>query len=67
MGLNSSFMSLGRFIGPLLAGFLFDIRITLPYLVGSLIMFLGFVFVQTQMKKPAEEEITSQEIYYSFF
>ncbi|NQS92311.1 MAG: MFS transporter, partial [Chloroflexi bacterium] len=38
----------------LLAGFLFDIRITLPYLAGSLIMFLGFIFVQTRLKEPAE-------------
>jgi len=60
MGLNSSFMSLGRFIGPLLAGFLFDIRIYLPYMAGSLIMFLGFIYMQTQLKKPAEERIITQ-------
>jgi DHA1 family multidrug resistance protein-like MFS transporter len=52
LGLNSSFMSLGRFVGPLLAGFLFDIRIYLPYLIGSLIMFLGFIYVQTKLKSP---------------
>jgi DHA1 family multidrug resistance protein-like MFS transporter len=52
LGLNSSFMSLGRFVGPLLAGFLFDIRIYLPYLVGSLIMLIGFFFVQTKLKSP---------------
>jgi DHA1 family multidrug resistance protein-like MFS transporter len=51
LGLNSSFMSLGRFTGPLLAGFLFDIRIYLPYLVGSVIMFLGFLFVQAKLKE----------------
>ena len=62
MGLNSSFMSLGRFIGPLLAGFLFDIRLSLPYMVGSLIMFLGFLFVQIKMKKPPEEAYRAQEV-----
>jgi DHA1 family multidrug resistance protein-like MFS transporter len=61
LGLNSSFMSLGRFIGPLLAGFLFDIRITLPYLVGSLIMFLGFLFVQIKLKEPVEKTEFVQE------
>jgi len=61
LGLNSSFMSLGRFIGPLLAGFLFDIRITLPYLVGSLIMFLGFLFVQIKLKEPAVKAEFAQE------
>ena len=54
LGLNSSFMSLGRFTGPLLAGYLFDIRVTLPYLAGSLIMFLGFIFVQRKFKEPEQ-------------
>jgi len=61
MGLNSSFMSLGRFIGPLLAGFLFDIRISLPYMVGSLIMFLGYLFVQFKMKKTTLKDEIGQE------
>jgi MFS transporter, DHA1 family, multidrug resistance protein len=56
LGLNSSFMSLGRFTGPLLAGFLFDIRVTLPYLAGSLIMFLGFLFVQFKLKEPSQKQ-----------
>lgn len=54
LGLNSAFMSLGRFTGPLLAGFLFDIRITFPYMAGSLIMFLGFLFVQAKFREPEE-------------
>jgi len=62
MGLNSSFMSLGRFTGPLLAGFLFDIRITLPYMVGSLIMFLGFIFVQTRLKEPIDKLVQIPEV-----
>ncbi len=42
LGLNNSFMSLGRIIGPLGAGYLFDININLPYLGGAIIMLLGF-------------------------
>ncbi len=61
LGLNNSFMSLGRFTGPLLAGFLFDIRITLPYLAGSIIMFLGFLFVQIKLKEPVEKLGFAQE------
>lgn len=60
LGLNSSFMSLGRFTGPLLAGFLFDIRVTFPYMAGSLIMFLGFLFVQAKFKDPVERIPLSQ-------
>ena len=54
LGLNSSFMSLGRFTGPLLAGFLIDIHLTLPYIAGSVIMFLGFLYVIYSFKKPRE-------------
>ena len=42
MGLTNSFMSLGRVVGPLWAGFLFDANIHLPYLSGAVIMLLGF-------------------------
>lgn len=43
MGLNNSFMSLGRFAGPLLAGSLFDVNINLPYLSASFILLIGFI------------------------
>ena len=43
MGLSNSFVSLGRIIGPLLGGFLFDINILLPYLCGAAVMCIGFL------------------------
>jgi DHA1 family multidrug resistance protein-like MFS transporter len=43
MGLSNSFMSLGRIIGPIWAGFIFDVNVTYPYLSGSLFMFIGFL------------------------
>lgn len=43
MGLNNSFMSLGRVVGPLLAGALFDINIHFPYISGALATGIGFV------------------------
>lgn len=42
MGLNNSFMSLGRIMGPIWAGFIFDLNLNLPYLSGAIVMFLGF-------------------------
>jgi len=42
MGLNNSFLSLGRIIGPLWAGNIYDVGMNLPYFTGSAIMFLGF-------------------------
>ncbi len=43
MGLGSTFLSLGRIVGPLWAGFIFDVRLSLPYLSGAVIMAAGFV------------------------
>jgi len=42
MGLNNSFMSLGRILGPLWAGTLFDLNLSLPYLSGAAVMAAGF-------------------------
>jgi len=43
MGLSNSFMSLGRIVGPICAGLLFDVNFNYPYLSGSAIMFIGFL------------------------
>jgi len=43
MGLSNSAMSLGRIVGPLWAGFAFDLDIRFPYLSGAAILFVGFL------------------------
>jgi DHA1 family multidrug resistance protein-like MFS transporter len=43
MGLSNSFVSLGRIVGPVLGGYVFDINILFPYLGGAVIMLAGFV------------------------
>ena len=43
MGLSNSFMSLGRIVGPIWAGFIFDVNVNYPYLSGAAIMFVGFL------------------------
>ncbi len=43
MGLGNTFLSLGRIIGPLWAGFIFDVGLALPYLSGAGIMAVGFI------------------------
>jgi len=43
MGLSNSFVSLGRIVGPVLGGYVFDINILFPYLGGAVIMLTGFV------------------------
>lgn len=43
MGLNNAFMSLGRILGPLWAGFTFDLGIQLPYYSGAVMMVVGLL------------------------
>jgi DHA1 family multidrug resistance protein-like MFS transporter len=43
MGLNASFTSLGRIVGPIWAGFAFDVSYRYPYLSGAVILFIGFL------------------------
>jgi len=62
MGLNNSFNSLGRIVGPIWAGFMFDINYDYPYLSGAAIMFVGFLislaWVSQEGKDPARTELT---------
>jgi len=55
MGLNNSFMSLGRIIGPVLAGFLFDLNISLPYLSGASASLIGFILCLALLRTPKAE------------
>jgi DHA1 family multidrug resistance protein-like MFS transporter len=43
MGMNNAFMSLGRIVGPLWAGYALDVNLNYPYLTGAFIMAVGFV------------------------
>ena len=47
LGLSNSFMSLGRIVGPLWAGYVFDLNFDYPYMSGSLILFIGFLISLT--------------------
>ena len=42
MGLNNAFMSLGRIVGPLWAGYSLDLNLFYPYLTGAILMLIGF-------------------------
>ena len=42
MGLSNSFISLGRIVGPVLGGYVFDINLLFPYVSGAVIMSFGF-------------------------
>ncbi|GAB4572391.1 MAG: tetracycline resistance MFS efflux pump [Anaerolineae bacterium] len=58
MGLNNSFMSLGRIVGPTWAGFLFDHHITWPYLSGAMITGIALVICLLWLKDTETREAT---------
>ena len=43
MGLNNAYMSLGRVVGPMWAGVVFDINLFYPFITGAIIMMIGFI------------------------
>jgi DHA1 family multidrug resistance protein-like MFS transporter len=62
MGLSNSFMSLGRIVGPIWAGLVFDINVHYPYLSGSALLFVGFLvsLVTIASQKTARPEAASR-------
>ncbi len=60
MGLNNSFMSLGRIAGPVWAGFAFDSGINLPYLTGGVIMLVGFYISATKLSQSVESRTVDE-------
>ena len=58
MGLNNAFMSLGRIIGPLWAGYTFDINISLPYISAAVILLVTFfISLRSHDPRPVEEVV----------
>lgn len=59
MGVNNSFSSLGKVLGPLWAGFIFDIHVDLPFLSSAVILILGFAISLVGLSlRPAERTRT---------
>ena len=57
MGLNSAATSLGRVIGPLWAGYLYEINIEFPYMSGAAALALGLLVSWFGLQKPGEPEL----------
>jgi DHA1 family multidrug resistance protein-like MFS transporter len=61
MGLNNSFMSLGRVIGPLWAGAALDLNLKFPFITGAVVMLIGFVaslFYLSSEKEPVKTAVS---------
>ncbi len=57
LGLANSFMSLGRIVGPLWAGMLFDIQISLPFLSGAIIFLFLFLISFRWLRRPTQSHV----------
>lgn len=57
LGLANSFMSLGRIVGPLWAGMMFDIQISLPYLSGAVIFLFLYLISFRWLRTPARSQV----------
>lgn len=51
MGIAQSFLSLGKVIGPLWAGYIFDVNIYYPYISGAIFFMIVFVISLVQKDK----------------
>lgn len=58
-GMITAYMSLGNMIGPALAGTLFDINISIPYIIGTIILLICFTiaFIWTRRNTELLEQI----------
>jgi DHA1 family multidrug resistance protein-like MFS transporter len=61
MGLSNSFVSLGRIVGPILGGAVLDIHLSLPYISGAAIMFVGFLASLVWIS-PSGQETTDRDL-----
>ena len=55
MGINNAFQSLGRTVGPLWAGLVYDVQMNLPYFTGAIILSLGFGIAMLRLKDAPDE------------
>lgn len=60
-GMNNSYMSLGNMIGPAIAGTLFDINMSIPFIVGGAVLMICFVITYVwQKRNPIQRPVHQQ-------
>jgi DHA1 family multidrug resistance protein-like MFS transporter len=61
MGLNSAMTSLGRVVGPLWGGTIYDINIEYPFYSGAATLLLGLLVSLFGLQKPPQESPTKSD------
>ena len=59
LGLNSSISALGRIFGPLIAGYLFDINVSYPFLLGFGVILISIAFAISMVQTWQEDDKTA--------
>jgi len=62
MGVNNSFSSLGKVLGPLWAGYIFDVGLDLPFLSSAVILLAAFVISLAGVFRAPQEPVVKGEI-----
>lgn len=50
-GMNNSYMSLGNMVGPAIAGSLFDVNMSIPFILGSIVLLICFFVTYAWQKR----------------
>jgi MFS family permease len=58
MGLNSAFTSLGKVVGPLWGGYIYDINLEYPFFSGAATLLIGLLVSVIGLKKYAQANPT---------
>ena len=61
-GLNSTFTSMGNFVGPLVAGALFDVNVEFPLYMAIIVMLFGIVIILLKSTASNETSKTHNEV-----
>jgi DHA1 family multidrug resistance protein-like MFS transporter len=59
MGLNNSFMSLGNVAGPILAGYVFEYQINLPYYIGAAVMLAALISTKVWISRRQQADVSA--------
>ncbi|MET1178739.1 MFS transporter [Peribacillus simplex] len=51
MGMNNAYMSIGNVLGPTLAGMMYDIHITYPFMLGLILLFITLMITMAWQKR----------------
>ena len=62
MGIAESYMSLGRIIGPLWGGIIFDVNLFLPFISGAVVFTLAFIATLGKVKLRAGQSVLKTKV-----